>query len=91
MFHGGLTDRHKKMEVKRMSIFDQAKFEEREHEVREYMRNRGVRLSEMAAECGVHRTTAARQLKTVHCVSDMIRIIDRIAERKAERREWKAA
>ena len=66
-----------------MSIFDEAKYEEREREVREYMVAQGVSLSELAAEFRVSRSTAARQLKTVNNVSDMIQVVDRIAERKA--------
>ena len=74
-----------------MNCFDEIRFREREHEVREYMRERGVKLSELAAECHVSRSTAARQLKRVNSVGDTVKIINRLAERKAELqcRSWR--
>lgn len=74
-----------------MNCFDEAKFQEHELEVRDYMRSRHVRLSEFAAECHVSRSTAARQLKRANSVGDTVKIIDRLAERKAESqcRSWR--
>ena len=83
MFHGGLTDRHKKMEVKRMSIFDHAQFCKRENEIRDYMSEVGVTVKDLAGELHVSRSTVMRMFQQVDNVNDLIQIVDRIAEREA--------
>lgn len=64
-----------------MNVFDQEKFAERENEVRDYMTRRGVKLAELAAEWRCSRSTAARHLEKVNSVTDVMKVIDRIAER----------
>ena len=76
-------DRQKKMEVKRMSIFDQAQFREREDEIRNYMAEVGVKVKDLAGELHVSRSTVIRILQQVDNVDDLIQIVDRIAEREA--------
>ena len=76
-------DRQKKMEVKRMSIFDQAQFREREDEIRNYMAEVGVKVKDLAGELHVSRSTVIRMLQQVDNVDDLIQIVDRIAEREA--------
>jgi len=78
-----LMDRQKKMEVKRMSIFDQAQFREREDEIRNYMAEVGVTVKDLAGELHVSRSTVVRMLQEVDNVNDLIQIVDRIAEREA--------
>ena len=78
-----MMDRQKKMEVKRMSIFDQAQFREREDEIRNYMAEVGVKVKDLAGELHVSRSTVIRMLQQVDNVDDLIQIVDRIAEREA--------
>lgn len=78
-----MMDRQKKMEVKRMSIFDQAQFCKRENEIRDYMSEVGVTVKDLAGELHVSRSAVVRMLQQVDSVGDLIQIVDRIAEREA--------
>ena len=78
-----MMDRHKKMEVKRMSIFDHAQFCKRENEIRDYMAEVGVTVKDLAGELHVSRSSVTRMLQHVDNVYDLIQIVDRIAEREA--------
>lgn len=69
-----------------MNSFDNWQFLDRENEVRDYMRQCGVTINDVAADSGVSRSTASRWLKRINSVSDWFRIVDSIAEYKAERK-----
>ena len=69
-----------------MNSFDNWQFVDRENEIRDYMCQHGVTISDIAAVNGVCRSTVGRWLKRINSVSDWFRIVDRIAEYKAERK-----
>lgn len=66
-----------------MSIFDQAQLSEREDEIRNYMSEVGVTVTDLAGELHVSHSVVVRMLQHVDNVYDLIQIIDRIAEREA--------
>ena len=66
-----------------MSIFDQAQLSEREDEIRNYMSEVGVTVTDLAGELHVSRSAVMRMLQEVDNVNDLIQIVDRIAEREA--------
>lgn len=69
-----------------MNPSDNWQLVDRENEIRDYMWECGVSISDIAAANGVCRYTVGRWLKRINSVSDWVQIVDRIAEYKAEQK-----